>query len=130
ATTCASSGSLPPTPVQAGAMAYDYSDPQVLIDGGIVSIIAYTVSGTTGIRPGNYSDDPLQEWQAPDGSASFSLVNNGQSPADPGGVAGAVDVPGSNELGLLWVTGTAPAFAAFPLLNPPQCSAATYPQCP
>src|ERR1700685_729937 len=124
ATACAPSGSLTPAAGRPGAPAYDYFQPQVLIDGGIVSIIAYSSLTSSGIYPGNSSDDPLQEWQAADGSANFTLVNGGQSPADGGATSEeAVDVPGSNELGMLWTGASpgAPSFTAFPLLNPPQC---------
>ena len=131
ATACAPSGSLTPATVGPGVTAYDYGSPQVLIDRGIVSVIA-SPGSSSGMYPGNLADDPVQEWQAADGSANFTLVNDGQSPAygGVGGDSGAVDVPGSNELGIFWKGGAAgSSFSTFPLLNPPQCSFETEPPC-
>lgn len=112
-------------------------EPRVVISGGTVAIVAHT--GSAG------DNSPIQEWQAPDGTANFSLVNGGDSVADadaqvpvpghPGsifvpGLWGAVAVPGSGELGVSFdVNYASPTFAAFPLSNPPPCSYATTPAC-
>jgi hypothetical protein len=132
ASACSPSGVLTPA---AGAGAF--ATVQVLIDGGTVAILAEV--GLPGYVPS--ASTPVQEWQAPDGTASFSLVNGGQSPAtavssatptnDSTLLLDGVVVPGTNVLGLDWFgVGGPPTFDSFPLSNPPQCSSMTQPACP
>jgi hypothetical protein len=125
ATACSHSGSLP-TADSAGHV----DAVRVLADGGTVVILA-DVFGAAGNNAGDYT--PEQEWQSPDGGATWAQqagglsVSSGILNADTQPVDGVI-LPGTGALGYGWVTaGGAPTFNAFPLAAPPECSVTTCP---
>jgi hypothetical protein len=131
ASSCSSSGTL--TPVGGGA----YRDAAVVIDGGTVSILV-EVELTGGPGRPMYPQTGVEEWQTPDGSANFSIVNAGQSvataepvPDTPTYIENAFAVPGTDALGISWFTpGSIPTFDEVPPSNPAVCTSYSSPACP
>ena len=73
ATACAHTGVLA-TGAGSTNFAPGAATPRVVISGGTVAVLAHT--GSAG------DNSPIQEWQAPDGTANFALVHGGDSVAD------------------------------------------------
>lgn len=126
ATGCLHSGDLTPAD-----SAQAIANVQVLNEGSTLVILA-DVFGAAGNNSLDYT--PEQEWQSPDGGATWTVVNGGISvssgiiDADTQPLS-AVTVPGTGVLGYGWDTAgaSAPTFNAFPLSSPPECSVQTCP---
>jgi hypothetical protein len=157
ASSCAESGALSPVPEPGANPSLQPSDAgalepyghvvEVMVNSGTVSIIADTVGPYDESTPTSGGVLPETEmWQAPDGTANFSLVNNGSSVAYPeprwpylydghemadlSWIEDGVVVPGSGELGEFDFSAGPPSFEAFPETNPPACSELSQPACP
>ncbi len=99
---------------------YIFGNVRILIDGSTVSMFA----GEVATKGEEY--EPMQEWQATDGTGEFKQVLGGKSVAKPGNKPpfGAdeepVIIPGSGEE--LGFGSAAPAFDEFPLFPKEECS--------
>jgi hypothetical protein len=137
ATACAASGTLAPETSVPTYVSKFGLNAKVLINDGTVSVLGATnVSDPTANDP----SVPVEMWQAPDGTANFTLVNGGSSVANPDGrvvpqsvplMGDGVVVPGTNQLGVTFnFYHSPPTFEAFSQVSPPGCSSASGPLCP
>jgi hypothetical protein len=116
---CSHSGELKP---EVGTESHAHRT-DVLVDGSTMVILA-EVFGTASSHEG----EPVEEWVSTDGGATFAIVDGGKSvtngtiSADTEAV-NAVILPGTNVLGMGWVTAVEqPSFSAFALASPAPCS--------
>lgn len=119
ATACEHSGEVKPS---LGAESHVRTT-DILVEGSTVAILADAYG-----NGGDEESEPIEEWTSTNGGASFAAVDSGKSVVNgtldtDSAAMNAVVLPGSDVLGLGWVTPTSePTFAAFPLSSSTQCS--------